>query len=102
MVRTFACLRLGMSDADWLFALVLELVDRHDSGSCVRKGVGVRFSPRAFLRRGEIMRLVIACMLVVFVAGCDRHSRPVAGKSAPTTGPNYTVKTELNLPPAGK
>ena len=29
-------------------ALVLELVDRHDSGSCVGNGVGVRVSPRAF------------------------------------------------------
>lgn len=28
---------------------MLELVDRHDSGSCVRKGVGVQVSPRAGL-----------------------------------------------------
>jgi hypothetical protein len=30
-------------------ALVLELVDRHDSGSCVRKGVEVQVLSRAFL-----------------------------------------------------
>lgn len=29
------------------YALVLELVDRHDSGSCVRKDVGVQVSPGA-------------------------------------------------------
>ena len=31
-----------------IYALVLELVDRHDSGSCVGNSVGVRVSPRAF------------------------------------------------------
>lgn len=30
-------------------ALVLELVDRHDSGSCVRKGVEVQVLSRALL-----------------------------------------------------
>jgi hypothetical protein len=32
---------------------VLELVDRHDSGSCVRKGVEVQVLSRAFTIRWE-------------------------------------------------
>lgn len=36
-----------LSIKDTISALVLELVDRHDSGSCVRKGVEVQVLSRA-------------------------------------------------------
>ena len=37
-----------MRGFNWLeYAEVAELVDAHDSGSCVRKDVGVRVSPSA-------------------------------------------------------
>ncbi len=38
-----------LSIKDTISALVLELVDRHDSGSCVRKGVEVQVLSRALL-----------------------------------------------------
>jgi hypothetical protein len=77
---------------------VLELVDRHDSGSCVRKGVGVRFSPRASLIRG-FMKIVLLVLVALVVTGCERYSRPVAGKKdAPASAPKYSVDPKANIP----
>lgn len=77
---------------------MLELVDRHDSGSCVRKGVGVRFSPRAVQIRG-IMRLFLLVVVALTVVGCERYTRPVAGKKdAPSSAPKYSVEPKANIP----
>ena len=88
-------------------ALVLKLVDRHDSGSCVRKDVGVQFSPRAITINGKTMktrflkRLSLILVLLLVLASCERNSRPYANTEPLKDGPQYSVKPgEANTPPS--
>ena len=80
-------------------ALVLERADRHDSGSCIRKSVGVRFSLWAskFLE-GSVMRnlLILALFItcsVFTLSGCKRKTHDFAGVSNPS-GPKYDVQVD--------
>ncbi len=77
---------------------MLELVDRHDSGSCVRKGVEVQVLSRALcyvsakfkvaMKRSYSLLALVVCLLVVasVVSGCKRRPQNYAGLPDPQKG----------------
>ena len=82
---------------------MLELVDRHDSGSCVRKGVGVRVSPGARSKNlGARMKigflnlclLFVLTLILVNVTGCERRPKNYAGVSKDDPNIHYTVPVD--------
>lgn len=84
-------------------ALVLKLVDRHDSGSCVSNDVGVRVSPRAdrlkfgrlfYWRAMSSLRGLLLPLFLIVVGGlvsCERSERDYAGAARPSGSPDYST-----------
>ena len=86
---------------------MLELVDRHDSGSCVRKIVGVQVSPRAganeltevFMRLRSLI-LALCAIALLAAAGCKRSTRPAGGTTGASDQSLFNATpTALPAPP---
>lgn len=89
---------------------MLELVDRHDSGSCIRKSVGVQISPRApelvSISRSrddwhgygmaKVKRTIFVASLAMVLSACDRRAVPYGGVTQPKNAPAWTVTLDPN------